>query len=91
MTGPCSRHHSRSSSATASRVRTLVFAFLIIPATTSALFSGDVRKRLVIAWASGAVASFLGILFAYELDFSVGPSVALFLGLALVAAALWRV
>ena len=55
-----------------------------------ALFSGNVKRRLVIAWASGAVASFLGILFAYELDFSVGPSVALFLGLALVAAALWR-
>jgi len=68
----------------------VVFAFLIIPATTSALFTASVKRRLIIAWASGAVASFLGILFAYELDFSVGPSVALFLGLALVAAALWR-
>lgn len=68
----------------------VVFAFLIIPATTSALFSANVKKRLVIAWASGATASLAGILFAYELDFSVGPAVALFLGLALVAAAIWR-
>lgn len=68
----------------------VVFAFLIIPATASALFSANVRKRLAIAWVSGAAASLLGIVFAYELDFSVGPSVALFLGLVLVLSSLWQ-
>jgi len=68
----------------------LVFAFLIIPATTSALFASAWRSRLIIAWAVGAGASLLGIVFATHLDFSVGPSIALFLGLALAVAAAWK-
>jgi len=67
----------------------LTFAFLIIPATISALFSLRWRTRLVIAWISGAAASVIGLLFSYCLDFSVGPAVALFLGLALIIAGLW--
>jgi zinc/manganese transport system permease protein len=66
----------------------VVFAFLIIPATISALFSLRWRTRLLIAWVSGAAASVIGLLFSYYLDFSVGPAVALFLGLALVLAGL---
>lgn len=62
----------------------VVFAMLIIPATTSALFSSRWGSRLAITWAVGAAASAAGLLFAYELDFSLGPSVALFLGAALV-------
>jgi zinc/manganese transport system permease protein len=67
----------------------LAFAFLIIPATISALFATRWRTRLVIAWACGAVASLMGLSFSYYLDFSVGPAVALFLGLALILAGLW--
>ena len=62
----------------------VVFAMLIIPATISALFSSRWGARLAITWAVGAAASAAGLLFAYELDFSLGPSVALFLGAALV-------
>lgn len=62
----------------------LVFAFLIIPATISALFSSQWRTRVGIAWAVGTVGSVLGLLFAERLDFSVGPSVALCLGIILV-------
>ncbi len=58
----------------------LVFAFLIMPATASALFSRNWRTRLGIAWLFGTLGSVLGLSFADRLDFSVGPSVALFLG-----------
>jgi len=62
----------------------VVFSFLIIPATLSALLASGWRARLVAAWITGAIASTLGLLFAERLDFSVGPAVALFLGVALV-------
>jgi zinc/manganese transport system permease protein len=65
-----------------------VFAFLIIPATTSALFVQGWLSRMVIAWVTAAVASVAGILFSYYLDFSLGPAIALFLGILLSIAAL---
>jgi zinc/manganese transport system permease protein len=61
----------------------VVFSFLIIPATLSALLASGWGARLIVAWVTGAVASALGLLFAERLDFSVGPAVALFLGAAL--------
>jgi len=67
----------------------LVFAFLIIPATISAVFSSNWRTRLLAAWAAGFAASLLGLLFAYRLNFSMGPSVAMFLGIELAAAGAW--
>ncbi len=66
----------------------IVFCFLIIPATTSAIFSSKWRIRLLLTWLFGAVASLLGLVFAYCLDFSLGPSVALFSGLVLVVCGL---
>ena len=66
----------------------LVFTFLIIPATLSALFASGWRERLILAWATGGVTSVLGLLFAERFDFSVGPAIALFLGAALVLVAL---
>ncbi|MCG6922595.1 MAG: metal ABC transporter permease [Acidobacteria bacterium] len=68
----------------------VVFAFLIIPATVSALFTGHVGKRLLITWGAGTLGALLGLLFAHRLDFSVGPAVALFLGVELALAGLWR-
>jgi zinc/manganese transport system permease protein len=67
----------------------LVFAFLIIPATISAIFSSGWRTRLLAAWAAGFTASVLGLLFAYRLNFSMGPSVAVFLGLELALAGVY--
>ncbi|HUU44777.1 MAG TPA: iron chelate uptake ABC transporter family permease subunit [Acidobacteriota bacterium] len=64
----------------------IVFAFLIIPATLSAIFARGWGMRLVITWIAGAVATGLGLLFAERFDFSVGPSIALFLGAGLVFA-----
>ncbi len=66
-----------------------VFSFLIIPATISALFSAHWGLRIFIAWAAAIVASLAGLLFAYFCDFSVGPAIALFLGVVLTIAALF--
>ncbi len=65
----------------------LTFAFLIVPAVFSAVFSRRDGTRLLIGWAFGLGATVLGLLFADRLDFSVGPSISLFLvvGLALAA------
>ena len=68
----------------------VVFAFLIIPATISALFSSRWAPRMLIAWIAATMASSCGLLFSYYLDFSVGPAIALFLGTLLVMAALLR-
>ncbi len=61
----------------------VVFAFLIIPATASALFFTSTGPRLVMAWGIGLAATLMGLFFAYQWDYSVGPSVAMFLGLLL--------
>jgi len=68
----------------------VVFTFLIIPATLSAIFAEDWGKRLIITWISGGVAAGVGLLFADAFDFSVGPAIALFLGVALILTALLR-
>ncbi|MFA5042584.1 MAG: iron chelate uptake ABC transporter family permease subunit [Kiritimatiellia bacterium] len=66
----------------------VVFCYLIIPATVSALFASAWFHRLLIVAATGAVASVAGLTFAYTLDFSAGGSVSLFLGLAVAGSAL---
>lgn len=66
----------------------VVFAYLIIPATISAVFS--VRLRLVIVWAAAIIASLGGLLFAYKYDFSIGPAIAMCLGCELVIVGLIR-
>ncbi len=63
----------------------VIFCFLIIPATISALFSEKWGVRLVITWVAGTIGSLCGLAFCQSLDFSAGVSVALFLGLLLVA------
>jgi len=69
----------------------VVFSFLIIPATVSALWTSRWGMRLVVAWICGGGASVAGLLFAYRYDFSVGPAIAAFLGVVLVlcAAVAW--
>ena len=66
----------------------VVFAFLIIPATISAITSSRLAVQLVIIWAAAATASITGLLFSYYLDFSIGPAIALFLGGELIIVAL---
>ena len=68
----------------------VVFALLIIPATTSALFAARLGLRMIIALVTVAAATVLGLLFSYYFDFSVGPAVAIFLGVLLVVAVFLR-
>ena len=66
----------------------VVFAYLIIPATISSIYSARLPVQLTIVWATALAASIAGLLFAYYLDFSIGPAIALFLGAELIIAAL---
>jgi len=65
-----------------------VFAFLIIPAAVSAMIDINRGLRMFVAWIVAILASIMGLLFAYFLDFSVGPSIVLFSGSALVVVAI---
>lgn len=64
-----------------------VFAMLIIPATTSALFFSGGIARLLLAWIVVAIASLAGLLASYHHDFSAGPAIALALGISLIIVA----
>lgn len=66
----------------------VVFAYLIIPATIAAIFSLRPIVQLILIWIAAVIASLTGLLFAYYLDFSIGPAIALFLGAELIVAAL---
>jgi len=66
----------------------VVFAYLIIPATISAIFSSRLGVQLIVIWTATIMGSISGLLFAYYLDFSVGPAIALFLGIELILAAI---
>jgi len=64
----------------------VVFACLIIPATISVLFSRRLCVRMAIIFTAIAAGSIAGLLFAYYLDFSVGPAIAFSLGAELILA-----
>ena len=66
----------------------VVFALLVIPATISAMFAESWGKRIIIAYELGFVVSILGLAFSYLADFSAGPSVVAFLGIALLLASI---
>jgi len=66
----------------------VVFAYLIIPATISATLASRLGLQITIIWTSAVLASLSGLLFAYYLDFSIGPAIALFLGCELVITSL---
>ena len=68
----------------------VVFCFLIIPATASALFAKKWHVRLLISWAVGVTGSISGLIFCHWWDFSAGVSVSLLLGMSLPAAGIYR-
>jgi zinc/manganese transport system permease protein len=65
----------------------VVFAYLIIPATISVIFTSSTGVKFIIILAATGLASVSGLLFAYYLDFSIGPMIALILGAELITAA----
>ncbi|MFC1541075.1 metal ABC transporter permease [Candidatus Latescibacterota bacterium] len=64
----------------------LTFAFLIIPATFSTLFSNSWRIRFLISWILGLVVAILGLFVSYRFDFSCGPALVAIMGLILIGA-----
>lgn len=67
-----------------------VFAFLILPASVSALFATGWRNRIVIGLVSGLIAAVLGLHFSLTLDLTASPLIILFLGLILIGALVFR-
>jgi len=65
----------------------MVFAYLIIPAAVAALLATRWRFQMLIILLTIVSASLAGLLLAYYLDFSFGPTIGVFLGLILLAAA----
>lgn len=62
----------------------IVFAFLIIPASISVLFSQNWLSRIFIGWFIGTIVSILGLILSWQLDVPSGPAVVLFLGVFLL-------
>ena len=67
-----------------------VFAFLILPASISALFSGDWRNRILIGIGTGILATVLGLHFSITLDLTASPLIILFLGAILLLGVIAR-
>lgn len=67
-----------------------VFAFLILPASISALFATQWRRRIIIGLVAGLLAAVLGLYFSLALDLTASPLIILSLGLILILGAIAR-
>jgi len=66
----------------------VVFAFLVMPASISALFARKWLPRILIGWGLGTVVSFLGLYLSWTYDAPSGPAVIIFLAVFLILALL---
>jgi zinc/manganese transport system permease protein len=64
----------------------MVFTFLVVPAVIAFLFTRDLRRLAYISWASGALASLLGLWVSYKADLPTGPLIVCMYGLVLAVA-----
>ena len=62
----------------------LVFSYLVVPAVVAQMFSDTVMGRLFLGWLVAILASMLGILWSFYVDYPTGPAVVVMLGLFLV-------
>jgi len=67
-----------------------VFAFLILPASISALYYSQWRQRIILGLLAGLFAAMLGLHFSLTLDLTASPLIILFLGGILIVAVLLR-
>ncbi|NQU85887.1 MAG: metal ABC transporter permease [Mariniphaga sp.] len=67
-----------------------VFAFLIIPASISALYATQWYSRIFIGLGIGAVVTLLGLYFSWELDVPCSPVIIMFLGVVLLISLLYK-
>lgn len=64
----------------------MVFSFLVVPAVTAFLFTRRPRVLTLISWATGALASAVGLAVSYTYDLPTGPVVVCTFGLILLLA-----
>jgi zinc/manganese transport system permease protein len=65
----------------------LVFTFLVVPAAIAFLFTRHMRMLAIYSWASGALATLLGLWLSYTYDLPTGPTIVCTYALVLVGAA----
>jgi len=63
-----------------------VFAFLIIPASISALFAESWISRILFGWGIGTLVTICGLYLSWNMDIPSSPTVILFLGVFLILA-----
>lgn len=68
----------------------MVFSYLVAPAIIALGSSDHWGKRIGIAWATGFLASAVGLIASYKVDFPSGPAIVCALGLFLLLFAAWR-
>src|SRR5262245_58366441 len=68
----------------------MVFSYLVAPAIVALGSSDRWGTRILIAWAVGSLASAVGLIASYQLDFPSGPAIVCSLGLFLLLFAAWR-
>lgn len=67
-----------------------VFAFLILPASFSALFSTNWTHRIIIGVVLGTVVSIFGLYFSWNMDVPVAPLIIISMGALLLLGAITR-
>jgi zinc/manganese transport system permease protein len=67
-----------------------VFAFLIIPASTSALFTSRWTKRISIGLIIGSISTVSGLYLSWVMDIPCSPAIILFLGVSLLLSILMK-
>jgi len=67
-----------------------IFAFLIIPASISALLAKKWMSRILIGFLVGGIATISGLYLSWVMDVPSSPTIILFLGLCLLVSLLFR-
>ncbi len=67
-----------------------VFAFLILPAAFSAMFSKNWTHRIIIGAVLGTLVSAFGLYFSWNMDVPVAPLIIIMLGVFLLLGALYK-
>ncbi|MCK5029317.1 MAG: metal ABC transporter permease [Bacteroidales bacterium] len=67
-----------------------VFAFLILPAAFSSMFSKNWTTRIIIGFILGSVVSAFGLYFSWNLDVPVAPLIIIVLGVFLILGAIYK-
>ncbi len=67
-----------------------IFAFLIIPASISALFSQNWSSRIMIGLIVGGISTILGLYLSWTMDIPSSPAIILFLGVCLLISLLLK-